>query len=1311
MWDWLKKARPTGCNSDPESLSGNEAGRDSKFRLESLEPRLLLSGDPVLAELARWAENDGSTSDAEELAVIFQEIDQTSAADISAGNGSGEATRAGLTVAWPEGWEVPADKSGISDTAKQIRFADSGPVDLLAVVAELAGQVLDIPATGAIAISAANTSGAADTGTGGRAPQAGTDAAVTHAITSEQLNLVFDTVVEALSASAPDGELAERLGDLTIRLADLAEGVIAEIQGNVILIDITGAGHGWFLDALSEQISAAGDNTRATGAAGDAGTHDATVTAQQLTAELDAQQQQSAGQDRPAAAATSSLLAPPVVETGESSENQQTQSTAEEADAGRGAETGTEAVAEYAHTAQQIQAQPAPLAGMQDSSDSSPTAAANRPVDLLEQVLELVGLATGLQGEAGNGDAASDLVAGLLAASHRLQESNRSTRSELRKDNGKTIAGRETGQNRGAWATESEVSSTAEGGEDAAPRGPPVIEEIQTITEDDVSDTAPAVAAASLLYDEDAPETVTTDTEIPVAPPTDDVQPRAPPAVANMPRAPPLADDSTNELPQHNTAVDADIETAVTSGPSQTTSAQDNQTAIQEDLHQAGADYLLSTGTPDPVSVSSTVLSEPTDPRLAAIVTEAIQRWSDSGLIPAGAVDLSTLTVVVADLAGDALAQAVGTTITIDTDADGFGWFIDTTPSDDSEFNGTAPAGVDLLTVVLHEIGHVLGYPHDAPGLSALMADTLAAGERFLPVFAGEMTLNEVIDALLMIRFDPVNDPNPAGIFEFSSADAAVPDIILVGDAGEFTDIFGEISTFYDLQLEKVTLKFSLMSWNSTNEAWDGQVSIESAVAVLMPGTLDTVIIDDGFETPIRIESAGAVSDNGDGTWSVDFTLKGDQRDGEDILKDEGYDIGAFLSAPFTSGLSVGDEIAILNANQSGFDDLDLADDTQQVLVTVVVYDAATDQTTVTVKYNFNPEANGAWSGGGVIAEADVDIDDDGDTNAVGGTVFLGSSAGIDLLNLNTLEATDLGFPIWLDVRVTRLQLQFEDFRADDTDSTLRLNAELLGINTGSEVTNNLLRSGALGVGLSLEGSVQGIELDMNALRDIRRALSGELSIPSFPIEDVSGITASVSGNFFKLGSIQGGLILKSVMVDNTGAITTVDAPDNRVVTYGAINGAINMLEKRDADGNVIKEGLNFSFNLAISELGPLQMFISLQTSTETVDPKTGKPKTTGIPIGTTGLLLEEVRGGIRFNADIEDLQVRPPFGATEGTVSDTPNAEGQYTVTLTVPGHNLLVGDEFRITAAGNPNYLSGVENFVVTDVGYDENGNPVSF
>ena len=76
------------------------------------------------------------------------------------------------------------------------------------------------------------------------------------------------------------------------------------------------------------------------------------------------------------------------------------------------------------------------------------------------------------------------------------------------------------------------------------------------------------------------------------------------------------------------------------------------------------------------------------------------------------------------DLPAGQLGLALGNTITLDINANGVGWYTDL---------GTPAAGrVDLLTVVSHEIGHLLGYDHsDVAG--DLMAATLPLGTRRLP--------------------------------------------------------------------------------------------------------------------------------------------------------------------------------------------------------------------------------------------------------------------------------------------------------------------------------------------------------------------------------------------------------------------------------------------------------------------------------------------------------------------------------------------------------------------------------------------------
>jgi hypothetical protein len=114
----------------------------------------------------------------------------------------------------------------------------------------------------------------------------------------------------------------------------------------------------------------------------------------------------------------------------------------------------------------------------------------------------------------------------------------------------------------------------------------------------------------------------------------------------------------------------------------------------------------------------------------------------------AAAAVLDDISFQVVDLPGDLLGVASTEQIRIDVDAAGLGWFVDATPWDDSEFTPlnpplarggmgesqwTAPPAspaadrVDLLTVVLHELGHVLGHDHTAEGV---MAEVLPIGVR-----------------------------------------------------------------------------------------------------------------------------------------------------------------------------------------------------------------------------------------------------------------------------------------------------------------------------------------------------------------------------------------------------------------------------------------------------------------------------------------------------------------------------------------------------------------------------------------------------
>jgi hypothetical protein len=108
---------------------------------------------------------------------------------------------------------------------------------------------------------------------------------------------------------------------------------------------------------------------------------------------------------------------------------------------------------------------------------------------------------------------------------------------------------------------------------------------------------------------------------------------------------------------------------------------------------------------------------------LAAAVDEAIERWSASGLSRRELARLNRVTSEIADLPDGQLGAAAGTRIQIDPTAAGWGWFVD------SNHTAGAQSRIDLLTVVVHELGHALGRGH-APGV---MAATLPTGVRRLP--------------------------------------------------------------------------------------------------------------------------------------------------------------------------------------------------------------------------------------------------------------------------------------------------------------------------------------------------------------------------------------------------------------------------------------------------------------------------------------------------------------------------------------------------------------------------------------------------
>ncbi|QDV49759.1 golvesin C-terminal-like domain-containing protein [Gimesia fumaroli] len=144
---------------------------------------------------------------------------------------------------------------------------------------------------------------------------------------------------------------------------------------------------------------------------------------------------------------------------------------------------------------------------------------------------------------------------------------------------------------------------------------------------------------------------------------------------------------------------------------------------------------------------SSTPAASITQADLDAVRNAALTYWSATGLTADEMDRLQSVSFVLADLPDAMLGGATSSTILIDVNAAGYGWFVDDSPFDSSEFTLDADGNLvadadseafgrmDLLTVVMHELGHTLGYDDldAAEAGNDLMSESLNDSQRRLP--------------------------------------------------------------------------------------------------------------------------------------------------------------------------------------------------------------------------------------------------------------------------------------------------------------------------------------------------------------------------------------------------------------------------------------------------------------------------------------------------------------------------------------------------------------------------------------------------
>jgi hypothetical protein len=131
---------------------------------------------------------------------------------------------------------------------------------------------------------------------------------------------------------------------------------------------------------------------------------------------------------------------------------------------------------------------------------------------------------------------------------------------------------------------------------------------------------------------------------------------------------------------------------------------------------------------------------------VAEVLAGAMAQWRSALGVGDPRLDrFDRISVSVRELDGAALAYGEPSSIILDADAAGHGWYVDPSPADSLEFSAARRDGVtlrasgtsaaagrmDLLTVIMHELGHSIGLDHDDARKYAVMREELAPGTRY----------------------------------------------------------------------------------------------------------------------------------------------------------------------------------------------------------------------------------------------------------------------------------------------------------------------------------------------------------------------------------------------------------------------------------------------------------------------------------------------------------------------------------------------------------------------------------------------------
>ena len=287
-----------------------------------------------------------------------------------------------------------------------------------------------------------------------------------------------------------------------------------------------------------------------------------------------------------------------------------------------------------------------------------------------------------------------------------------------------------------------------------------------------------------------------------------------------------------------------------------------------------------------------------TDQALSPVLDRALQIWNSALGNGAFSARLANLDVHIADLPDGILGQAVGNQITIDSNADGHAWFVDASPAESGEFGitlnsqrlladaGSAAFGrVDLLSVLLHEVGHAVGLDHGA-GI-AVMDEALNTGERLLLgnnvllVRADGSVAGAVnTDTTGTLAADDASDVDPITFTIVNhGGQAGIPDVVVSG-AGDRNGTYDDIGTIIGRMLSGDSIALDInadATWHLTG--LDAGVLTVAGFAAINFARVENLTGASGSRDTFLFEAGGSISgrvDGGTGTVVIGNGAGGD---------------------------------------------------------------------------------------------------------------------------------------------------------------------------------------------------------------------------------------------------------------------------------------------------------------------------------------------------------------------------------------------------------------------------------------------------